>query len=87
MINRIHLLMYRTGGYKLLFFQWLAWKLPRRLVYFVTIRLWAYATCGDYGTTDLNAITVDEAIQRWERHDNSVYPGSKRDTVPAGLGK
>jgi hypothetical protein len=73
--NFVRLTWYRTGGYKLNFFQWLAWRLPRRLVYFAAIRLWAYGTCGDYGTSNATTITVDEALKRWERRDNSTYRG------------
>lgn len=45
---------------------WAAWHVPRWLVYFAAIRLWAHATTGPYGDTEAPAITVAEAIDRWE---------------------
>lgn len=46
--------------------RWLAWKLPRKLVYFASIRLWAHATPPG---SDVNAttLTVREALERWGR--------------------
>jgi hypothetical protein len=47
------------------FSRWLAWKLPRQLVYWCAIRLIAHATQGKYSATvapDLGAI---EALKRW----------------------
>jgi hypothetical protein len=48
------------------FLWWLAWKLPRRLVYFCHIRLWAWATTGRYGDTRPDELSWDEACKRWE---------------------
>lgn len=44
---------------------WLAWKLPKRVVYLALIRAWAHATTGDYGTTDATTITANEMVKRW----------------------
>jgi hypothetical protein len=49
------------------FWFWLAWRLPRPLVYFATIRCWANATTGEYGSVDAPAATVADALKRWER--------------------
>lgn len=44
--------------------RWLAWRLPRPLVYWCAIRLWAHATTGRYGTTIPSTLPVDEALRR-----------------------
>ena len=49
---------------------WVSKKVPNKLVYFVLIRAWAYATCGKYGTTNATEITMDEVIRRWEHKDD-----------------
>ena len=60
----------------------LAWLLPRRVVYFCVIRAWAFATCGEYGTTVATEVTADEVVQRW---DKSLY---NRETVQyVGVGQ
>ncbi|GIK36549.1 MAG: hypothetical protein BroJett011_03820 [Chloroflexota bacterium] len=46
-------------------YQWLAWQLPRELIYYVLIRAWAYATTGQYSNTVISEISMDEAIRRW----------------------
>jgi hypothetical protein len=45
---------------------WIAWKLPRRLVYWCTMRLGANATQGKYNTTNPSELTFMDAIKRWE---------------------
>lgn len=47
------------------FWFWLAWRLPRRLVYFAVIRAWAHGTTGQWGDTEAPGLRVDEALQRW----------------------
>lgn len=47
--------------------EWLAWKLPRRLVYWSAIRLMAHATAGEYGSTCPSELNVIEALKRWEK--------------------
>ena len=49
-------------------FAWraLAHRLPRRLVYFATIRLGAEVTCGRWGNTEVPALKLMDAISRWE---------------------
>ena len=45
---------------------WIAWRLPKKLVYWATIRLISHATVGEYSNQvvpDLNAI---DALNRWE---------------------
>lgn len=48
---------------------WIAFHLPRQVIHFAAIRLWAFATSGQYGNTNVNKITVTEALTRWERGD------------------
>jgi len=49
-----------------MFYEWLATKLPRRLVYCCAIRLGAYATVGSYSWQEVPALHFIEALQRWE---------------------
>ena len=53
------------------FWRWLAWKLPRPLVYFAAIRLGAAATTGKHGHTVVPEMRFMDAIGRWEddRHN------------------
>ena len=44
--------------------QWLARLLPRQVILFATIQLWAAATTDAYSDNDL---TVAEAIRRWQQ--------------------
>lgn len=48
------------------FWMWLAWRLPRNLVYMAAIRLVAHATTGEYADTVVPEITAMEAVKRWE---------------------
>lgn len=43
------------------------WRLPRKLVYFAVIRVWAHGTTGDYGGTVPSELGWDEALKRWNR--------------------
>lgn len=47
-----------------------AW-IPKRLVYFCTIRLFAYASCGKYGNTDATKLDIITALKRWETKNES----------------
>ena len=46
--------------------QKIAWLLPRRVVYWAFIRVWAYATGEKYPTTEAPSIHCDTALARWE---------------------
>ena len=49
------------------FWQWLAFKLPKRLVAHYTIRVWAHATQCPSGCGEVVGVTtVENAIKRWE---------------------
>lgn len=45
---------------------WIADRLPRRIVYFVTMRLWTHAISGRFRHTDVADLTVGEALHRWQ---------------------
>lgn len=47
------------------FWIWLAWRLPRRLVYFAAIRFGAHATTGEHGNTVVPDLTYMDALERW----------------------
>lgn len=50
------------------FWQWLSSRLPKKLVYYCIIRVWAHATtCPSGSGEDVTITTVDNAIQRWEK--------------------
>lgn len=44
---------------------WLAWKLPRRLVYWCVVRAAAHATTGSWSHVETPAVTVVECLERW----------------------
>jgi hypothetical protein len=45
--------------------QWIAWHLPKKLVYWCAIRLMSYATFGKYENTEVPVLTAVEALNRW----------------------
>lgn len=47
------------------FWQWLAGKLPKPLVYFAAVRLIAHATMGKHGDTIVPEIAAIETLGRW----------------------
>lgn len=44
---------------------WVAWKMPKWLVYFCAIRLISYGTVGKYSDTDVTKLTATDALDRW----------------------
>ena len=48
------------------FMFWLAWKMPKSLVYFCAIRVGAHATTNKYADTVVPELTLVDAIERWE---------------------
>lgn len=44
---------------------WLAWHLPRSLVYWAAVRVVAHATTGRYGNEVVPAVVCVDALQRW----------------------
>ena len=50
------------------FWQWLAFKLPKKLVYHCTIRTWAHATtCPSGRKENVYETTMENALVRWEK--------------------
>ena len=47
------------------FWQWLARRLPDRLVYFAVMRAWTYAVSLDGKVTTHDPITVSVVLSRW----------------------
>lgn len=48
--------------------QWLAFRLPKKLVYHCAIRIWAHATTCPSGCKEVvGETTVNDAIRRWEK--------------------
>lgn len=45
---------------------WIAYRLPRRLVYWCGIRLMAHATVGPYQDQHVVDLTAIDALERWE---------------------
>lgn len=60
--------MFRYRLYKLpdTIMRWVAWKLPRRIVYWSYIRVGAYATTGKHGSTVVPELNMMDALERWE---------------------
>lgn len=48
------------------FWMALAWKLPKKLVYWAAIRVFANATGSKYGKTVVVQLTVMDALKRWD---------------------
>ncbi len=44
---------------------WLAWRLPRPLIYWCSVRLITAATVGRYGDTNPTELDVVTALERW----------------------
>jgi hypothetical protein len=46
--------------------RWVAWHLPRQVVMWCALRLYAHATQGKYSDTVVPELTAMDALQRWE---------------------
>ena len=44
----------------------IAWKIPKWLVYWASIRLVAYATQGNYSNTIVPDLSAMDALKRWK---------------------
>lgn len=45
----------------------IAYFLPKELIRWCVIRVWATATTGEYSRTDASGVTVFEALSRFEK--------------------
>ena len=59
--------MYEVGRRKERFLMWLAYRLPRKLVYNSAIRLMVNATTGEYSHQVVPELTAMDALQRWDK--------------------
>lgn len=57
-------------------YRWIAYRLPRKVVYWAVIRAGAHATTGKYNTTEVTAITTMEVLQRWEKKNTQPNTAS-----------
>ena len=44
---------------------WVAWHLPRWVVYWATVRCGVHGTTGQYSHQEVPALTVGTALRRW----------------------
>ena len=47
------------------FYSWLAWKLPKKLIYYATIRLGVNGTTGKYSNTNTASVRFMTILKRW----------------------
>lgn len=52
------------------FLTWLAWRLPRRLVYWCAIRLFVNATTGEHSDQIVGDLLVLDALKRWQKGED-----------------
>lgn len=50
---------------------WLAWHLPRSVVSWCVIRVWAHATTGPYSLDEPTGVDVFTALKRWDLSHSS----------------
>ena len=55
------------------FWQWLAYRLPRRVVYWVLIRVGAEVTTGQHGNTIVPELTFMDALERFDTATEGGY--------------
>jgi len=60
---------YKRSKMKERVWMWIAWKLPRKLVMWTTIRLIAYATSGEFGNTIVPELSAMDAVKRWDERE------------------
>ena len=63
----IHELHYRREKMMERLVTTIVWRLPRWVVYWATIRLFAHATTGRYSSTVVTDLKVGEALKRWAK--------------------
>ena len=57
------------------FWYWVVSLLPKKLVYFCYMHVFAYSTTGDYGDSYVTDMTAMEIINRYA-NDNKIYDKS-----------
>jgi len=56
----------KRAVWKEMFWMWLSNKMPRKLVYYCAIRIAVHATTGRWSGVEVPAVTVVDALWRWE---------------------
>ena len=46
---------------------WFVWNLPKWVVYWCVIRVWAYVTCDEYSDRSPDEVSLSEALKSWEK--------------------
>ena len=46
---------------------WLAWRMPKRLVYFCGVRMGSHSTTGPYNKQVVPSLRFMDALKRWSR--------------------
>jgi hypothetical protein len=59
------------------FWMWLAWLLPRRLVYMAAIRMASEATTGPYSFTVVPELTLIDGLHRWQAQRELTASGER----------
>ena len=57
---------------------WLVWKLPRRVVYWCGIRIWANASFGEGSEDVVGEILLITALRRWTETYEKKNEGKKK---------
>lgn len=47
-------------------YKWIAWRLPKKLVYWCAIRLLSHATQGKWSSQEVPTLLAMDALNRWE---------------------
>ena len=50
-------------------YRWLAYRLPRGVVYYAAIRMWAHASTGQWSNVEAPGVTLQEALTRWDKEN------------------
>lgn len=56
---------------------WIAWALPRRVVYWCGIRIAAHATQGKHASQVMPDLLMMDALHRWDERAPSEEGGAK----------
>jgi len=48
---------------------WVAWRLPKRLVYWATIRLMTHATVKEWSDESVTELNAMDALGRWDTEE------------------
>ena len=60
-------MIYKIEYLKEDFYNWLAWKLPKKLVFYATVRLIEYGIRDKYQNTKESSVRAMTVLKRWEK--------------------